>query len=294
MRSKSQPDLANTRGKGITSENKGDLRHATYGADSDNPLLWDLINARNYLELSRGTDSEKDSLPLALAPFAAASRPNLETLGSEILAYDDDPLTVDLVIAQNQLESCCTADLPKESLALSLFAIATRSGLDPFHTKAILGFFEVAAKAILDGDGEFFREAARLLEQRVGARPFERRVDVAVHHAFIELQSRSKSPPTKKQVRERALYLMATWNVMSRFGRRVAIEQVFEASAKASGEGRQAKVKKSLLSDIQKEVRRFPRQKWTRIFKRCGLSHLPKDKGGQPSHRKRVYCGLDS
>jgi hypothetical protein len=41
------------------------------------------------------------------------------------------------------------------------------------------------------------------------------------------------------------------------------------------------------MKEIRKAMEQFPEQNWTRIFKRCGLAHLPNDKGGQVTHRRR-------
>lgn len=177
---------------------------------------------------------------------------------------------------------CGDISHPKESLALALFARATALGLNSVHRWIALGFFDATSKALLDGDAGFFREVARLLEQRTGSR-VEHRVDIAVHYAFIELRSRSGgSLPTKKQVRERALRSMAREKTLDRLGSPFVIRD----------EGGRAKFIKSLVAGIEKELRLLPDQNWTKIFKRCGLTHLPHDRGGQPSHSKR-YCRLD-
>jgi hypothetical protein len=224
----------NARGKNSPSDKKGDLLHAAYGYDADNPILWHLINLRNQLQLCRSTEREK-------------------------------------------------------SPALALFSRATTLGLNTVHRDFALGFFDAAAKALLRGDAVFFREVARLIEQRIKGHPVERRIDLAVHYAFIELQSRSEgSLPTKKKVRECALKWMAMDKAFERLGPKFVITDVFYWS-----EGGRAKVKKSLLAQMEKEFDLIPEQNWTKIFKRCGLSHLPNDKGGQPSHSKRRYCRLD-
>src|SRR5262249_32811659 len=110
-----------------------------------------------------------------------------------------------LINLRSQLELCGGNKLPKNALALALFTRATKLGLHSVHRDFALGFFDAAAKAVLDDDASFFREAARLIEQRIKGGPVERRIDMAVHFAFSVLQSESDSLPTKRQVREYAL-----------------------------------------------------------------------------------------
>jgi len=209
--------------------------------------------------------------------------------------YGDDscnPLLWHLINLRSQLELCGGNKLPKGSLALAqaLFSRATSLGLH--HRWFALGFFDAAAKAVLDGDADFFREVARLLEQRISGGIVERRIDVAVHSAVNRLRSLTGLLPTKRQVREDALELLAWHNAINRLGPQFSITDVFDNFwDEKTGRPR---VKKSLADAVKKELERLPAQNWTKIFKRCGLSHLPHDRGGQPSHSKRPYCRLDS
>jgi len=238
MRSKAQApaDVLKTDSNESGSDTPGDSWNAIYGHDSHHPLLWDLINLRNQLDLCRRGGP----------------------------------------------------DLPKDSLALALFDRATTLGLHTVHRWFALGFFNAAAKAVLDEDADFFREVARLIEERIKGNPVEQRVDLAVHHVFSELKSENKALPTKRQVRERALQWLAWDRALNRLGTNFVFTDVFDRD-----EYGRPKVRKSLLVAMRKELDLIPVQDWTKIFKRCGLSHLPHDRGGQPAHSKRRYCQLD-
>jgi len=144
-------------------------------------------------------------------------------------------------------------------------------------------FYEVLLQAIVDRDGEFFREVARLLETRCEG--MERRMDFEVAHAFHRLcaQAGRTLPPTKKEVREAALFTVAFANVVRR---KPSPDAYWDMHANVDSH-EPLVLKPEAEQEILKEVERIPEQNWTRIFKRCGLAHLPNDKGGQRTHRAR-------
>jgi len=200
--------------------------------------------------------------------------------------YGEDarnPIMWALINAHTHLDQCNSLK-PEQRLIDTLIDYAERLGRDSAHWGIRMGFFEAAAKAILAGDAEFFREVARLLESRIKGPP-ERRVDLAVNHAFGRLRRHEGKLPTKKQVREAALWDMAFSNVLQRKpGPNPWEEMTFFPSG-----NKPRRLKPSIIKEVNAEVQLLPEQNWTVIFKRCGLSNLPNDRGGQPSHRKRPY-----
>jgi hypothetical protein len=179
-----------------TSDKKRRGVDPVYGRDSCNLLLWRLLDLRDELEMCRrGIERPRQLVPL-VASVEPSTPSSLETLLRKVFDFDDDaPSMADVV------ELVTNTDAPRESLALDLFNRARRSG-----DYQALRFFDDVAKAILGGNADFFREVARLIEQRIHGDPVERRVDVAVNQAFWELLLATRALPTKKQVRERAIY----------------------------------------------------------------------------------------
>ena len=178
----------------------------------------------------------------------------------------------------------CNALDPKAPLADAMFDRAEILGRDSGHWSIRIGFFEAASRAILEGDADFFREVARLLETRLNGPPY-RRYDLAVLHAFNSLHSRTGKLPTKKQVRESALKEIAMDDVMNRQ------PNGWDDCTHFPPDGGKRMYKPEFLREVRKRIDLLPEQNWKVIFKRCGLSHLPNDKGGQPAHRKRPYYG---
>ena len=201
--------------------------------------------------------------------------------------YGEDarnPIMWALINARHHLKMCSKLE-PEKPLANAMFDRAEQQGRDSVHWSIRIGFYEAASKAILEGDADFFREVTRLLETRIEGPP-ERRIDVEVEFAFTMLRTRIGELPTKKQVREAALWSMALSNVIKR---RATPNAWNDMHYFPSGEGR-AQLKPEVVKEVRKEIERLPEQRWTAIFKRCGLSNLPNDKGGQPSQSKRRYC----
>lgn len=129
-------------------------------------------------------------------------------------------------------------------------------------------FFDFAVIAIKRRDYRFFEEVARLLREKI--EPLQE--DVVGKHvlfAYRELKQPG-SEPTKMEVRERALTVWATWRLILRR----------KGSNPWDGEMPSSK-------DVETEKDHLPQQNWTQVFRRNGLFHLPNNKGGQPSHKKR-------
>ena len=204
-----------------------------------------------------------------------------------IAQYGEDsrnPVMWSLINAKFHLKTCSALE-PDKPLADAMFDRAEQMGRDSGHWSIRIGFYEAASKAILAGDAEFFREVARLLETRIEGPP-ERRVDLALNHAFARLHALEGKLPTKKQVRDAALREMALSNVL---GRMPGPSAWMDAHYFPGGTDR-ASLKPEVRKEVDQEIERIPEQNWTALFKRCGLSNLPNDKGGQPSHSKRRYC----
>lgn len=205
--------------------------------------------------------------------------------------YGEDarnPVMWDLINAKHHLETCRALE-PKKPLADAMFDRAEQQGRDSVHWGIRIGFYETTSKAILAGDSGFFREVARLLETRVDGTP-ERRFDLEVEAAFNILRERlgrsTGKLPTKKQVKELALWNVAFSNVLDR----MTGPNPWDEMHHFPGGNERARLKPDAAKQIEKEIERLPEQNWTAIFKRCGLANLPNDKGGQPSHRRRRYC----
>jgi hypothetical protein len=235
------------------------------------------------------TKREKQKKPIASAPEGSQQTSiALEDQGEALLkaCHGRDarnPILWLLIVGRYHLETCRVLD-PDKPLASALFERSARR--DGLHTRGAiqLGFFEAAANAILKRDSSFFREVARLLEQRIGRGP-ERRIDDAAITCVTILEARTGSLPTKRDVRECVRELIATDRVMGRTKWRT-IGDIYEFP---TGGGK-ARLKPALSNEIEKELAgSFPKQDWTKIWKRCGLSHLPADKGGQPTHKKQRY-----
>jgi hypothetical protein len=199
----------------------------------------------------------------------------------------DDPMMWDLISARKHL-SGCRKSAPGKALIAALIDASERHDRKSVEWKSRWGFLEAVSQAVLEGDGEFFREVARLVEARLEGPP-ERRVDLEVAQAFALLRARSarrkEALPTKKQVREAALFSMAFSHAMRRRAGRLAWSSLHFYL----DENGRAQLPAKFLKEIQKEVERLPEQNWTVIFKRCGLADLPNDKGGQRSHRQQRY-----
>jgi hypothetical protein len=159
-----------------------------------------------------------------------------------------------------------------------------------------LPFYEAVSKAVLEGDGKFFREVGRLLEKRVKG-SVDRRTDLEVAQAFATLRARAErenSPlPTKKQVREAAQFSMALTNILQRTSPSLAgVLQRKDGPGSAHAlsyyprENVAPPFSAKMIKQVKAEVDLLPEQNWTAIFKRCGLAHLPNDKGGQPAQRR--------
>jgi len=132
-------------------------------------------------------------------------------------------------------------------------------------------FYDWATIAVRRRDATFFKEVARLLEDKIEPQ----KEDFAALHAIMaykELKELGKDP-TKRDVRERAIRKWKTWNVI-----------IKKRERPWNGE---------MPTNLELVLEKIPRQNWTRVFKRIGLSDLPSSKGGQPSHKKGPlppYC----
>ena len=133
-------------------------------------------------------------------------------------------------------------------------------------------------QAVLTRDAEFFREVARLLETRV-AGP-QRRIDLEVTSAFIVLRADAEHEgrewPTKKEVREGALFSIALADFERRQNPPLSEDQMYDCDEEGVPQ-----LKPEIARAVQREMEQFPEQNWTRVFKRCGLDHLAEDKGGR-------------
>jgi hypothetical protein len=139
-------------------------------------------------------------------------------------------------------------------------------------------FTAAVEQAVLTRDGDFFREVARMLETRIGA-PY-RRVDLEVSRAFLTLHSHAESEgrglPTKREVREAALFSIALRDFEGRQNPPLSDEQMYDYDEEGVPQ-----LKQEIARVVHREIERLPEQNWTRIFKRCGLAHLAEDSGGR-------------
>lgn len=199
------------------------------------------------------------------------------------------PILWPLINAQNSLRDAQfvakSRGLEWSSPIISLVRHGVRKGgsLDSGHVDIAIGFFNAAAKALLARDSGFFRETARLIDQRLSL--VEHRIDEAVLTCLTIIESRlehgrEKRRPTKREVREMALHWIAEKDAMCRLHPRFFSELVEYGS-----DGRM-KYKKTFADAIKKREGELQHSfDWTLIFKRCGLSKLPSDRGGQPAHK---------
>jgi hypothetical protein len=152
-------------------------------------------------------------------------------------------------------------------------------------------FMAAVEQAVLNRDAEFFREVARLLETHI-AGP-HRRIDLEVSRAFYDLCDQARHEerelPTKREVREAALYSIA----LEDYQRRHHPLQTWEQMHEFDEEG-VPRLKPEFARAVRREIDQFPEQNWTRIFKRCGLDHLAEDKGGRRSKRSSKRKTIDS
>jgi hypothetical protein len=124
---------------------------------------------------------------------------------------------------------------------------------------------------------------ARLLETRIGGP--HRRIDLEVSRAFKVLQQRAeiegRELPTKREVREAALFSIAFHDFQHRQNPPLAWKQMHDFN-----EAGQPRLKPEFAREVRRGIEQFPEQNWTRIFKRCGLAHLPEDSGGRKKGKK--------
>jgi hypothetical protein len=131
-------------------------------------------------------------------------------------------------------------------------------------------FYDWATIAVRRRDAGFFKEVARLLEDKIKPQKEDLAARFAIM-AYGEFRELGKDP-TKRDVRERAIAIWKWWNVIPKWERRWNEE---------------------MPPKWQLVLEKIPKQNWTRVFKRIGLSHLRSSKGGQPSHKKGplpLYC----
>jgi hypothetical protein len=119
--------------------------------------------------------------------------------------------------------------------------------------------------ALIRRDASFFREFADALE-------FSQmellNVNGLAAQAFIDLRFSKGGLPTKREVRERTRDLWAIRKGLKERGNSKLREDI----------------KGGLV--IGSMLQKFPKQNWTRIFKKLGLENLPEDPGGQPRQRR--------
>lgn len=212
---------------------------------------------------------------------------SLEDIGERSLkaSHGDDahnPVLWLLIVARDHLKTCRVLDADKP-LASALFERSVRR--DGLHTRGAiqLGFFEAAARAVIEGNASFFVEVARLLTHLSHPLPVQQAMDEAVFQSFRTLERRNDGLPTKKQVRDMAETLVATDRALRHIKWRF-ITDIYEPAGKSG-----LRWKPKIQQEIDKEYTRLPVTNWTVVFKRCGLARLPSNKGGQPSHKKRSY-----
>jgi hypothetical protein len=215
--------------------------------------------------------------------------PDLQRLG-EVLAeaqFGDDarnPLLWQLLRSRFSL-MIARDEAPGGSLIASLRESARRRKKPAGMWLSDSEFYEALFQALLNRDAEFFREIARLLETRIDSA--ERRMDLEAAKAYdticaIAERTGRPLPPTKKEIREQALFAVALANVIRRDSSAHAELGVYEESEEGP-----LVLRDEVRKEVLQEMERISEQNWTRIFKRCGLAHLPNDKGGQRSHRAR-------
>ena len=195
-----------------------------------------------------------------------------------------DRLFWDILNAKNQLTLC---DETRRSAGPPLMFQLFRRALLTGHDWIAFGFFEAAAKAIKHGDAQFFKNTGRLLERDIWSGSVHRMETIAAKCLLIA--KTRKRQPTKRQLREMCLQWRAKQIVYSRLGGR--FDKYFHYPP---GSGRVA-IRPSAKAEVEKELARLKRMdanrtwNWTQIFKRIAAADLPADKGGQPSHNRRLY-----
>jgi hypothetical protein len=131
--------------------------------------------------------------------------------------------------------------------------------------------FEWMAIGVRQRDWRLFEDITRLLRDKIGQCAAADQAGRWARSAYMELKQPGKEP-TKVEVRECAVRKWKIHNILMRGPRPWTGDMPTSAEI--------------LLEKI-------PKQNWTRVFKRTGLSHLPSGKGGQPSHKKNtpsLYC----
>ena len=142
-----------------------------------------------------------------------------------------------------------------------------------------LDFFNEVASALVSGDEEFFRNVAEVLHRGLNTGPCDRWT-IYIQKAYFELLGRVPGIiPTKKQVREPATF-------------KHAVDDVWERTNKSAYKDKQSFVDandKAIKARVKQIIEFNPNKihkAWTGRFQRAGLSDLPTNRGGQPTHRK--------
>jgi hypothetical protein len=120
--------------------------------------------------------------------------------------------------------------------------------------------------ALIRRDFAFFRKFADALEF---AQSEPLNITRLTAETFISL-SLKEYIPTKHDLAKRVKYRWAFDRVLVRGGKE-AVKGNLEGNA-----------------EIEREIKHFPKQNWTRILNRLGLKDLPRDPGGQPRQKRNA------
>ena len=168
---------------------------------------------------------------------------------------------------------------PNCSVLNAMDVLHSKDSSSSLRWKGRLDFFDEVATALIDGDEEFFRNVATVLQTGLNRGPYERWT-IYIHKAYFELLGRvSGIIPTKKEVRELATYKHAVDDRWTLADKAVYKDKhVFIAT-----EGKAIDARKKQLADPDSTKNN---KAWTARFQRAGLSELPSNRGGQPTHNK--------
>ena len=95
-----------------------------------------------------------------------------------------------------------------------------------------------------------------------------------------DAEEEGRELPTKKEVREKALFSIALNDFERRQNPPLSLEQMYDEDEEGVWH-----LKPEIASAVRRATKQLPEQNWTRLFKRCGLAHLAEDKGGRKARK---------